>query len=121
VRIVHLGLGNFFRAHQAWYTEHGADAPDWGIAAFGGRSAEPARTIAGQDGLYTLVARGPDTDRFEVVGTLSSAYGGQAHRDWLDHVASADVAVLTVTVTEAGYHARARGDSTPKILPWGPT
>ena len=20
VRIVHLGLGNFFRAHQAWYT-----------------------------------------------------------------------------------------------------
>ena len=21
VRIVHLGLGNFFRAHQAWYTD----------------------------------------------------------------------------------------------------
>ena len=22
VRMVHLGLGNFTRAHQAWYTEH---------------------------------------------------------------------------------------------------
>ena len=26
VRIVHLGLGNFFRAHQAWYTDQAPDA-----------------------------------------------------------------------------------------------
>ncbi len=26
VRLVHLGLGNFFRAHQAWYTEHARTA-----------------------------------------------------------------------------------------------
>ena len=26
VRLVHLGLGNFFRAHQAWYTDHAPDA-----------------------------------------------------------------------------------------------
>ena len=26
VRIAHLGPGNFFRAHQAWYTEHAPDA-----------------------------------------------------------------------------------------------
>ena len=37
VRILHLGLGNFFRAHQAWYTHHAADAAEWGIAAFTGR------------------------------------------------------------------------------------
>ena len=34
VRLVHLGLGNFFRAHQAWYTDHAPDAEQWGIAAF---------------------------------------------------------------------------------------
>ena len=39
VRLVHLGLGNFFRAHQCWYTEHAPDAADWGIAAFTGRGA----------------------------------------------------------------------------------
>ena len=38
VRIVHLGLGNFFRAHQAWYTDNASDAAEWGIAAFTGRS-----------------------------------------------------------------------------------
>ena len=41
VRLVHLGLGNFFRAHPCWYTEHAPDAADWGIAAFTGRSRSP--------------------------------------------------------------------------------
>ncbi|HEV7167976.1 MAG TPA: mannitol dehydrogenase family protein, partial [Micrococcaceae bacterium] len=39
VRIVHLGLGNFFRAHQAWYIDLARDADQWGIAAFTGRSS----------------------------------------------------------------------------------
>ncbi len=30
VRIVHVGLGNFHRAHQAYYTCHAADAAQWG-------------------------------------------------------------------------------------------
>ena len=38
VRLVHLGLGGFFRAHQAWYTGAAPDAEQWGIAAFTGRS-----------------------------------------------------------------------------------
>ncbi|MEP7024383.1 MAG: hypothetical protein ABJB47_11400 [Actinomycetota bacterium] len=57
VRRVHLGLGNFFRAHQAWYTEHAMDAEQWGIAAFTGRSASLAHALAAQDG--PLHARHP--------------------------------------------------------------
>ena len=51
VRIVHLGLGNFFRAHQSYYTEHAPDAGDWGIAAFTGvlAAALPARSAARLD------------------------------------------------------------------------
>jgi fructuronate reductase len=30
VRMVHLGVGNFTRAHQAWYTTHSPDADQWG-------------------------------------------------------------------------------------------
>ena len=65
VRIVHLGLGNFFRAHQAWYTDLAPDAAEWGIAAFTGRSAHLADALTPQDGLYTLIIRGPagDTSR----------------------------------------------------------
>lgn len=42
VRIAHLGLGNFFRAHQAIHTHMAPDAEQWGIAAFTGRSAQLA-------------------------------------------------------------------------------
>ena len=67
VRLVHLGLGNFFRAHQAWYTDRAPDAADWGIAAFTGRSRGLADSLSAQDGLYTLVTRAADGDRFDVV------------------------------------------------------
>lgn len=61
VRLIHLGLGNFFRAHQAWYTEHAPDADEWGIAAFSGRSRTLADELTAQEGLYTLVTRAADT------------------------------------------------------------
>ncbi|HET6531441.1 MAG TPA: hypothetical protein VFH03_12655 [Actinoplanes sp.] len=50
VRLAHLGLGNFFRAHQCWYTEHAPDAADWGYAAFSGRSGDLARHLSERDG-----------------------------------------------------------------------
>src|SRR4051812_2973082 len=51
VRIVHLGLGNFFRAHQAYYTAAAPDAGEWGIAAFTGRSPRLADDLTAQQGL----------------------------------------------------------------------
>src|SRR3954469_23696584 len=65
VRIVHLGLGNFHRAHQAWYTAHSPDADQRGIAAFTGRRAAAAEALEPQDGLYTLITRSADGDAFE--------------------------------------------------------
>ena len=44
-RIVHLGLGGFFRAHQAWYTGAAPDADRWGITAFTGRSPALAEAL----------------------------------------------------------------------------
>jgi fructuronate reductase len=109
VRLVHLGLGNFFRAHQAWYTEHAPDAGQWGIAAFEGRGARLAQTLGAQDGLYTLVTRAADRDRFDVIGSLSRAHGAQDHEAWLGYLASPHVRAVTVTVTEAGYVRGADG------------
>jgi len=109
VRMVHLGLGNFFRAHQAWYTDRSPDAGEWGIAAFTGRRSEPARRLAAQDGLYTLVTRAGGGDRFDIVSSLSHAHGAEDHGSWLGLVASPDVRVVTLTVTEAGYLLGADG------------
>ena len=109
VRLVHLGLGNFFRAHQAWYTDRAADAEDWGVAAFTGRSARVAEQLTAQDGLYTLVTRAADRDRFELVASLSRAHAAAEHDAWLAYLATPDLAAVTMTVTEAGYVRRPDG------------
>jgi fructuronate reductase len=103
VRIVHLGLGNFFRAHQAWYTASAPDAEEWGIAAFTGRSAKLADELAAQDGLYTLVVRGADGDDFQVLGAVVAAHPGTDVAAWCDYLSRPETAVVTLTVTEAGY------------------
>ncbi len=103
VRMVHLGLGNFFRAHQAWYTAAAPDAADWGIAAFTGRSAALADALNGQDGLYTLVVRAADGDSCEVVGSVVAAHPGADVDAWYDYLAPPEVRIVTLTVTEAAY------------------
>lgn len=109
VRIVHLGLGHFFRAHQAWYTAHAADAAQWGIAAFTGRSVASAEALNRQDGLFTLVERGPDTDRLEVIGSVVEAVAGQDVPRLEALARDPQVAVITLTVTESGYRLTTAG------------
>jgi fructuronate reductase len=106
VRIVHLGLGSFFRAHQAWYTDRADDGAEWGIAAFSGRRPELAQTLAAQDGLYTLITRAEHGDEFRVVRSLSRAHTAADSDAWLRYLADPQVRVVTLTVTEAGYRPR---------------
>ncbi len=107
LRIAHLGPGNFFRAHQAWYTEHAPDAADWGIAAFAGRRGAVARELAAQDGLYTLLVRAADGDRPEVVSAVAAV--SAELDDWRRCFARPELALVTTTVTEAGYRRAADG------------
>jgi fructuronate reductase len=113
VGLVHIGLGNFFRAHQAWYTTHAPDAPEWGIAAFTGRSSTRSHarvaTLRSQDGLYTLITRAAGGDRFEVVASLAAIHVAGEHAAWLAYLADSKVQVVTTTVTEAGYVRAADG------------
>jgi fructuronate reductase len=103
VRIVHLGLGAFHRSHQAWFTAHASDAAEWGIASFTGRRPDAALTLAAQDGLYTLVERGGDGDRFEVVGSIAEAVDGADVARLNELLSSPSTAIVTLTVTEAVY------------------
>lgn len=110
VRMVHLGLGNFFRAHPCWYAEHAADADVWGFAAFTGRASQAViDQLAGQHGLYTLVARGRDADEFEVISSLAQGHVAADNGAWLQYFRSPELAAVTITVTEAGYFRGAAG------------
>lgn len=104
VRIVHIGLGNFTRAHQAWYTEHASDADQWGIAAFTGRRPTMAELLTPQDGLYTLITKEPDGDSYEIISSISKVHPASDLQGLLTYFTDPEVAVVTITVTEAGYY-----------------
>ena len=101
--MVHLGLGNFFRAHQAWYTSVAPDAGRWRIAAFTGRSPALAHALNAQQGRYTLLTRGPVADDGTVVDVVGAAYPGSDLGAWRAHLGAPSTAVVTLTVTEAAY------------------
>lgn len=103
VRMVHLGLGNFFRAHQAWYTQHASDGPDWGIAAFTGRNPRMADVLNAQGGRYTFVIRGPEEDHLDTIDRVVRAHRSDDDAAWSAYFASERVAVVTLTVTESAY------------------
>src|SRR5699024_5446280 len=109
VRIVHLGVGNFHRAHQAWYTQHAPDAQEWGIAAFTGRRPDQAEALAPQDGLYTLLTKAPEGDRAEIISSLVAVHPASEHEQYLNYLARASTAVVTLTLTEQAYRRDARG------------
>jgi fructuronate reductase len=109
VRIVHLGLGGFFRAHQAWYTGAADDAAEWGMGAFTGRSRALAEALNRQEGLYTLVVRGPERDEMSVQRAVSRAHPGSDLQAWSGYLANPQVALVTLTVTEAAYARRPDG------------
>ncbi|GAA3751398.1 hypothetical protein GCM10022240_00730 [Microbacterium kribbense] len=101
VRIVHLGLGAFHRAHQAWYTQRAGDG--WGIAAFTGRSPRAAEPLAAQDGVFALVERSAQSDAVEVITSISEARDGADLQRLGELLADPQVGVVTLTITEAGY------------------
>jgi len=109
VRIVHLGLGNFHRAHQAWYTHRAPDADKWGIAAFTGRRPDMAQALAPQGGLYTLITRSGDDQHLELVSSIAAAHAADEHDAFLDYLRRPEVAIVTITLTEQAYLRSADG------------
>lgn len=113
IRIVHLGLGAFHRAHQAWYTDAVDSEHAWGIAAFTGRSATAADEISPQDGLFTVIERSMTGDTARIVGSLIEARPGSDADRLSELIASPGTAIITTTVTEAGY--RLHPDGSPMV------
>ena len=72
IRIVHLGVGAFHRAHQVWYTQLVDKEKQWGIASFTGRTAKMAEEMSSQDSLYTLITGDETEDRFTLMSQISA-------------------------------------------------
>ena len=106
IGLVHLGLGAFHRAHQAVYTERAMSAAGtttWGICAVSQRGRAVIDELEPQDGLYTVVERGPSTT-FRVAAPIRELLFAVEQQDVLtSRLAAASTQVVTLTVTEKGY------------------
>ena len=104
--IVHLGIGNFHRAHQAVYTDDAlaSGERDWGIIGASLRKPDIHEALIPQDGLYTLgVKSGTRTD-WRVVGAIQSVlYAPDDPQALINAIAAPSTRIVSLTITEKAY------------------
>ncbi|WP_299550838.1 mannitol dehydrogenase family protein [uncultured Tateyamaria sp.] len=105
--ILHLGVGNFFRAHAAAYTQ---DTPGWQITGVSFRSATIRDGLAAQDYDYSLVIKDAGGMSIKPITCISDMLvASENPAAVIDVIASDQFAVITLTVTEKAYHLTADG------------
>ncbi|WP_299822328.1 mannitol dehydrogenase family protein [uncultured Jannaschia sp.] len=113
--IVHIGLGNFHRAHQAWYLHQLMDqgaAHDWAILGAGVRAPDAAmrERLLAQDCLSTLIELDPAGISAEVTAPMIDFLPVEPDNAALIRVMSDPaIRIVALTVTEGGYYRRADG------------
>jgi mannitol 2-dehydrogenase len=105
--VVHIGAGNFHRAHQAVYFDDLACSGisnQWGVTGVSLHSRDVKDVLSAQDGLYTVVQRGHDGQIARVVGSIGSVHyapnDGAAVRAAL---ADPRTRIVSLTITGNGY------------------
>ena len=108
--IVHIGLGNFHRAHQAWYLHRLFDeglCMDWAIIGAGVRPADAVQRgkLLAQDCLTTLIELDPSGTSAEVVGSMIGYVPVEdGNAALIARMAEPDIRIVSLTVTEGGYY-----------------
>jgi len=106
--IVHIGVGNFHRAHQAVYLDElfsaGRDR-DWAIIGAGVRDFDVAMrdALAKQDYLSTVVEQEADQTIVRVTGVMIDFLAPYDVEAMLSTLAKPEIRILSLTVTEGGY------------------
>ena len=115
--IVHIGVGGFHRAHQAFYADELMERSgnlDWGICGIGLREADRkiAEVFEKQDTLYTLIIRHPNGHiDSRVIGSLVEyILAVDQPQEAIDKLANEQTKIVSLTITEGGYNINASGE-----------
>lgn len=109
--ILHIGVGNFHRAHEEYYTNLLLEDPaqqDWGI--YGVMllpGDEPLyKALKKQKGEYTLTVCGRDgRDEAYCIGSLVNlSWGVENPEAVLNAMTDKNIRIITLTITEGGYN-----------------
>ena len=107
--ILHFGVGNFHRAHQAVYLDelfNNGGSLDWGIVGAGVRAADTAmrETLRAQDWLTTVVEQEADGSAARVTGAMIDFIEPGDTEGVIRWLADPRIRIVSLTVTEGGYY-----------------
>lgn len=119
--IVHFGIGNFHRAHQAVYLHKLFDqgiALDWAIIGAGVLDNDKLMqsALSKQDYLSTVVQQGPAQETVTVVGSMVDFCEVGNASLLLQKLCDPSIRIVTLTVTEGGYFIDATTGETDHSL-----
>ncbi|MBI1397142.1 MAG: mannitol dehydrogenase family protein [Betaproteobacteria bacterium] len=108
--MLHIGVGGFYRAHQAEYLDdllHRPGSTGWGYCGVGllPQDAAMRDALQSQDCLYTVVERSAAGDSARVIGSLLRyLHAPQDPEAVLGAMASPQTRIVSLTITEGGYY-----------------
>ncbi len=109
--IVHIGVGNFHRAHEEFYTNQLLKDPtqqQWGICGVALLPGDEHlyKALQEQDHIYTLTVCGRDgKDEVHHIGSLVELIWGVEKPEAVIHkIADKEIKIITLTITEGGYN-----------------
>lgn len=107
--IVHIGLGNFHRAHQAWYIHRLMQqglAQDWAIIGASVRKQDQVMRdrLISQDYLTTLIELSPEETSAEVIGPMVDFLPIEdGNAALIRQMVEPAIRIVSLTITEGGY------------------
>lgn len=106
--IVHFGLGNFHRAHQAVYLDRLmqlGEGHDFAIIGAGVMPSDAAMrdTLAAQDWLYTVVEQSAGASDARVIGAMLDYLPPADAGAIVAKLADPAIRIASLTITEGGY------------------
>jgi len=111
--IAHLGVGNFHRAHQAWYVDRLLGEPGcegWGILGIGimdtPAEREKAAALRDQEGTYTLTVCPPEGAAHALVigAIVEYLHLTDDPEAVFARLADPAIRIVSLTITEGGYN-----------------
>lgn len=109
--IVHIGVGNFHRAHLAWYVHRlmqAGGAADWAIIGAGVMENDRVmrQRLLDQDCLTTLIELDPGgSQATEIIGPMLDYLPVEAgNAALIGAMADPRIRIVSMTVTEGGYY-----------------
>ncbi|WMT91860.1 mannitol dehydrogenase family protein [Pelagibacterium sp. H642] len=116
--IVHFGVGNFHRAHQAIYLDDlfnlGRDQ-DWAIVGAGVRESDGQmrQILAGQDYLSTVVEQEAGGTSARITAPMIDFLDPGEGAAIIAKLADPAIRIVSLTITEGGYYLDAKGHFNP--------